>query len=255
MNLTSDAIPLVINSVKGIGKSKSHDFEIRFNPPMEFDKNKDYYVALDSITMAYSWHNVSTEYNNNTLKYSQDSGKTWHSITLPNGNYSYQELNSYIQSEITSNGHTKDGISIKFVSPLFKVLLTLKSGFQLDLKTGDFGKLIGFEKKIYTTSGYSPNLPDITRSVDNVFIHTNIISDTIVSGTPSDVLYRFSVDNLPVSYPFHIEPRRAQFSKINTNRIQDLRIYITDELNRPLNLNNIPISLILNVKEKKERKS
>ena len=242
--------PIFINSIDGIGKSKSHDFTVRFSPSLELDKNRDYYLALNSITMAYSWYNVSSDYNNNTLKYSQDSGKTWHTITLPNGNFSYNELNSYIQSEIASNGHTKDGISIKFVSSLFKVLVTMKSGFQLDLKTGDFGKLIGFEKKIYTASQYSPNLPDITRSVDNVFIHTNIISDSVVSSNQSDVVYRFSVDNLPLSYPFHIEPRRALFNKINTNSIKDLRIYITDEFNRPLNLNNIPISLILIVKEK-----
>ena len=200
--------------------------------------------------MAYSWYNVSSDYNNNTLKYSQDSGKTWHTITIPNGNFSYKGLNSYIKNEIVSNGHAKDGITIKFVADLFKVLLTLKTGFQLDLSTGDFGKLLGFEKKIYTTSGYSPKLPDITRSVDNVFIHTNIISDTVISGDQSDVLYRFSVDNLPLSYPFHIEPRKKHYSKINTSRIQDLRIYITDGLNRPLNLNNTAVSLILNVKEK-----
>ena len=242
--------PLFINSVDGTGNSKSHDFTVRFNPALEFDKNRDYYLALDSITMAYSWYNVSSDYNNNTLSYSQDSGKTWHSITLPNGNYSYDELNSYLQREITSNGHTKDGITIKFVPSLFKILLAMKSGFQVDLKNGDFGKLLGFEKKIYTATQYGPKLPDITRSVDNVFIHTDIISDSVVSSNQSDVLYRFSVDNLPLSYPFHIEPRRALFNKINTNSIKDLRIYITDEFNRPLNLNNIPISLILIVKEK-----
>ena len=241
--------PLFINSVDGTGKSKSHNFTVRFSPALEFDKNKNYYLALGSITMAYCWYNVSSDYNNNTLKYSQDSGKTWHTITLPNGNFSYLELNSYIQSEITSNGHTKDGISIKFVSPLFKVLLSMKSGFQVNLSGGDFGKLLGFEKKIYTASGYGPKLPDITRSVDNVFIHTNIISNSVVSSNQSDVIYRFSVDNLPLSYPFHIEPRIPLFTKINTNRIQDLRIYITDEFNRPLDLNNIPISLILIVRE------
>ena len=242
--------PLFINSVDGTGNSKSHDFTVRFNPALEFDKNRDYYLALDSITMAYSWYNVSSDYNNNKLSYSQDSGKTWHSVSLPNGNYSYDELSSYLQREITSNGHTEDGVSIKFVPSLFKVLLTMKSGFQVDLRNGDFGKLIGFEKQIYTASGYGPKLPDITRSVDNVFIHTDIISDSVVSSNQSDVVYRFSVDNLPLSYPFHIEPRRALFNKINTNSIKDLRIYITDEFNRPLNLNNIPISLILIVKEK-----
>lgn len=247
MNLTNESIPLFIKSANGRGKS--HDFTVRFNPALEFDKNIDYYVALDFLKMAYSWYNVSSDYNNNTLKYSQDSGKNWHTITLPNGNFSYDELNSYIQSEIESNSHTKDGITIKFVSPFLKVLLTLKSGFQVDLKTGDFGKLIGFEKKIYTASTYSPKFPDITRSVDNVFIHTNIISDSVDSGGQRDVLYSFSVDNLPLSYPFHIEPNRSKFTKISTDRIKDLRIYITDELNRPLDLNNIPISLILMVKK------
>ena len=244
--------PLFINSVNGVeNDSQSHDFTVRFNRALEFDKNRNYYVALGSISMAYSWYNVSSKYNNNTLKYSQDSGKTWHTITIPNGNFSYQELNSYIQSEIASNGHTKDGISIKFVSSLFKVLLSMKSGFQVDLKTGDFGKLLGFEKKIYTTSGYSPKLPDITRSVDNVFIHTDIISDSIVSSNKSDVIYRFSVDNLPLSYPFHIQPTHLLFNKINTKRIREVRIYITDELNRPLDLNNIPTSVILIIREEK----
>ena len=244
--------PLFINSVDGIqNNTKSHDFTVRFNQGIEFDKNKNYVVALGSIAMAYSWYNVSSKYNNNTLKYSQDSGKTWHTITIPNGNFSYQELNSYIQSEIASNGHTKDGISIKFVSAFFKVLLTLKSGFQVDMKTGDFGKLLGFEKKIYTASGYSPKLADITRSVDNVLIHTNIISDSNVSSNKSDVIYKFSVDNLPLSYPFHIEPRQLVFNKINTNRIREVQINITDELNRPLDLNNIPISLILIIQEVK----
>ena len=242
--------PLFINSVDGIeNNTKSHDFTVRFNPPLELDKNKKYYVGLGSMNMAYSWYNVSSNYNNNTLKYSQDSGKTWHTITIPNGNFSYNELNSYIQSEIESNGHTKDGISIKFVAPLFKVLLSMKSGFQLDLKTGDFRKLLGFDKKIYTATQYSPNLPDITSSVDNVFIHTNIISNSHVSSNKSDVIYKFSVDNLPLSYPFHIYPPHLMFIKMNTNRISEVRIYITDELNRHLDLNNIPISLILLIRE------
>lgn len=241
--------PLFINSVDGINNSKSHDFTVRFNPGLNLDKNKDYYLALDSISMYYSWYNVSSVYSNNTLSYSPDDGKTWKMIVLPNGNYSYNELNTYIQRVLKSNSHMEDGITITFVPSLLKVLLTLKTDFQIDLRSGDFGKLIGFDKKIIKVSQYSPNLPDITRSVDNVFIHTNVLSDSIISSNQSDVLYRFSVDNLPLSYPFHIAPRRALFNKINTNLIKDLRIYITDEHNRPLDLNDIPISLILIVKE------
>ena len=242
-------IPMFIRSVNGVANSKSHDFTIRINPPIEFDSNKDYYLALDSISMSYSWYNVSSKYNNNILSYSHDSGRTINNITLPDGNYSYDEMSLYIQRVLKANGHSEDGITISFVPSLFKVLLSLKNGFQLDTTTGDFGKLIGFEKKVYRSSTYSPNLPDITRSVDNVFIHTNIISNSVVSSNDSDILYGFSVDNLPLSYPFHIEPRRAKFIKINTNRLKDIRFYITDDLDRELDLNNIPVSLILLIKQ------
>lgn len=118
--------PLFINSVDGINNSKSHDFTVRFNPGLNLDKNKDYYLALDSISMYYSWYNVSSVYSNNTLSYSPDDGKTWKMIVLPNGNYSYNELNTYIQRVLKSNSHMEDGITITFVPSLLKVLLTLK---------------------------------------------------------------------------------------------------------------------------------
>lgn len=61
---------------------------------------------------------------------------------------------------------------------------------------------MGFDKAI--------TVPDITRSVDNIFIHTSIMSKSIISGVESDGIHRFSIDthDLPLSYPFHIEGRR-----------------------------------------------
>ena len=221
--------PLFINSVDGSVNSKSHDFTIRFNPELHLDNNKNYYVALDSITMSYSWYNVSSSFNNNTIKYSHDSGRTWTQIALPNSNYSHEELSAYLQRALETNGYSKTGIEIKFVLSLFEVLMTLEKKFQVDLRTGDFTDLIGFKKGIIRATGYREKLPNITRSVDNIFIHTNIISESVVAGKESDVLYRFSVDNLPLSYPFHTEPRRALFSKIKLHKIKDLQIYITDE--------------------------
>ena len=136
-----------------------------------------------------------------------------------------------------------------FVSSVFRVLITLEANYRLDLTTGDFADLIGHNKAIITATGYGPSLPTITRSVDNVFLHTNIISESNLSGIESDVLYRFSVDNLPLSYPFRFEGRRLLYNKINTNIMKELRIYITDSLNRPLDLNDIPVNMTLLIKE------
>ena len=160
-------IPLFLNSTDGIRNSKSHDFTISFTPELTLNKNKKYYVALDSLNMSYSWYNVAASYNNNTLLYSHDSGTNWTTITLPDGNYSYDDLNRYIQQVLQNNGHSKTGVKLTFISSLFRVQLTLENGFQLDLRTGYFSDLIGYNKAIITSTGYGSSLPDITRSVDN----------------------------------------------------------------------------------------
>ena len=140
-------------------KGVSHDFATCFNPVMRFDQNTDYLVAFDSLSMSYSWYNVSSSYNNNKLKYSHDSGTTWTEIELPNGNFSYSQLNAYVQRYLESAKHSKTGIEIKFVPALFKVLIGLEDGYQVDLRTGDFADLIGFTKKVVTATSYGDKLP------------------------------------------------------------------------------------------------
>ena len=72
--------------------------------------------------MSYSWYNISTTYGNNKIKYSHDDGTTWSTIVFPNGNYSYQDLNYYIQEVIKENKHTVSntevGVSLSFKSSI-----------------------------------------------------------------------------------------------------------------------------------------
>lgn len=242
-------IPVFLNSIDGVRNSKSHDFTVIFTPAISLDKNKKYYISLDSANLSYSWYNVSSSYGNNTFKYSHDGDTNWTTVTLTNGNYSYTDLNSAIQQTLSNNSHSKTGITLAFVPSLFRVLVTLENNYQMDLQSGGFADLIGFNKVIVTQTGYGSNVPDITRSVDNIFVHTNLVSDSIVPGIQTDVLYRFSVDNLALSYPFHIEGKRLLWSRVNTNFIKELRVYMTDSQNRPVDLNNIPVNMTLLLRE------
>jgi hypothetical protein len=66
-------------------------------------------VALKSVTMYYSWFNISAVYNNNRFQYTwfDNTGElnTTVTITIPDGNYSIQTLNEYLQSQLIANGH------------------------------------------------------------------------------------------------------------------------------------------------------
>ena len=65
------------------GVSKCQDFVIKFTPSIELDSNRKHEVAVNKISMTYSWHNITPTYNNNTIKYSPDNGSTWTTVTFP----------------------------------------------------------------------------------------------------------------------------------------------------------------------------
>ena len=53
-----------------IEKNKGEDFIIKFDPVLKLQNNMTHKLALDKVTMTYSWHNISDQYENNTIKYS-----------------------------------------------------------------------------------------------------------------------------------------------------------------------------------------
>lgn len=54
-----------------------------------------------------------------------------------------------------------------------------------------------------------------------------MLIDSLVSGSASDILHRLSVDNDPLSYPFHVEPKRSFFNEINATSIKgDVKLFI-----------------------------
>ena len=96
-----------ISSVKRekIGVNKPHDFLVKFNPPLKLDPQFKHFLALDRLSMTYSWYNIRSSYDNNTIKYTHD-GTTWQTITFTDGMYSYQDIedffiNIWIKSLIT----------------------------------------------------------------------------------------------------------------------------------------------------------
>ena len=53
-----------------IGKSKAEKFIIKFDPDLKLQNNMTHRLAMDEVSMTYSWHNISDQYKNNKIKYS-----------------------------------------------------------------------------------------------------------------------------------------------------------------------------------------
>ena len=216
-------------------------------------------LAIDRLTMTYSWYNIRSSYKNNTIKYTNDRGANWYTITFKDGMYSYTDINDYLHQYMEQkNHHTTDSqgnkkfhINISFVLSTYRVLIAFSDDkFQLDLRGTEFGELIGFEKKLITKTEYGTKHTNITNSIDVLNINTNAIKDSIVDGINTNTIDMIPTDNLTISYPFTFEPRIALYCPVSSNTISETRIYVTDSLGRPVDFNGIDwfMTLILHLR-------
>ena len=89
--------------------------------------------------------------------------------------------------------------------------------------------------------------PYISEDTHVLNIHCDLISDSLVDGQESDIIFSFGTGALQSSYNFVLEPRRVIFNPVNKTHISSIRIYITDGKRRPVHLNHADtaFSLIL----------
>ena len=252
--MTEQAIHISSTNREKYGESKPGDFNIKFNPSLKLDPEKKNQLALDRLSMTYSWYNIRSSYKNNTIKYTHD-GTTWHTITFTDGMYSYSDINDYIHQFMVqknhhgtdSNGNKTYSINITFILSTYRILISISGSYQLDLRGTEFGDLIGFTKKVVTKTEYGTKLPNITNSIDVLNINTTAITNSIVDGVNTNTLAIIPTDNLRRSFPFTFEPRRLLFSDVATSTISEIRVYVTDSLGRHVDFNGIDwyMSLIL----------
>ena len=159
-----------ISSIKRekTGENRPDNFLIKFNPSLKLNPEKKHFLAIDRLTMTYSWYNIRSSYNNNKIKYSNDRGANWNTVTFKDGVYSYSDINDYLHQYMErQNHHSTDQsgnktfhINISFVLSTYRVLISFSDNkFQLDLRGADFASLIGFEKSWLQKQNMLQNFP------------------------------------------------------------------------------------------------
>ena len=195
-----------------MGTSREDDLTIRFDPVLSLDHNMIHELAVDRLSMTYSWHNISASNKNNVVRNSPDNGSSWETITLEDGMYSYEDINDYVHQYMVEIGH-KTGdtypINISFILSTYRVLIEVSANDQFEM-TEEFGILLGFDQGVITKTTYGSRLPNITNYIDSIMIHSDVITDSIVDGGLSNVLCMYQTDTLtsssPGSFPYPTPP-------------------------------------------------
>ena len=94
---------LIINSSNVVGTTNS-TYQYKFIQGSFVAKDCE--IAVGSLTIPYSWYNVSTFYSNKSfsLTFGYLATSTTLNIVLPDGFYTTSDINNYIQNKMIENG-------------------------------------------------------------------------------------------------------------------------------------------------------
>lgn len=219
---------LVLNS-SNVSNSNKNTYKLRINGGLTIaEKTK---VCLTSLTVPYSWFNISAFYGNNQFKISHVSIAnviTWYTITIPDGFYTIEDLNLFLQQELSTRGlyMLKGSLKVFFYefvlsTTYYSVQLicslvpnsalattlgytmppaSLNAGYSFgpplnsstalfEVNNEGFGTMIGFEVGVYPSSG--------ALNVSRSFLSTK----TPVGSTVQSLLIRCNLVNNKLSYP------------------------------------------------------
>ena len=283
-NKTEDALslPILINSTHYVPGT---DSTYRYNFPSggtEFQMGDT--ASLTSINIFYSWYNISAYWGNNTFTIS--FGATPYVIVIPDGHYSINDLDSYIQHYCIDNGlylvnnlnqHVYY-IQISANSTFYRIQLNLKA-IDASLPTGwtnpggfaftgapntpqitipdNFSNIVGFVAGTYPpvlqATDYSVlgTLTPQVSPVQAVLVRSNILSSRY--SNPSNLLAIFSVGNQDVAFGSLIEyePNDYSYISIRNGKYEFIEISFVDQLFRPLRLLDTDLTIMILLKIKR----
>ena len=228
------------------------NFNTRFNPNLELDKEKVYEIALVNLETYYSFPNIDE--TNNIFVYSPDNGNSWVKIKIPEGSYEIDDINNTIQHEMEKRGHYDEinedyYINIAPNTNTLKSVLILEKGYQVDFNhQNSLAKVLGFTGTKYTEGFHeSENVVDILR-INSILVNIDIISGSYVNGTTKSTIYSFFPDVSP-GYKIIESPVNLVYLPITLDTIDSLNVTITDQDYHLLNLRNEKLTIRFHIRE------
>jgi hypothetical protein len=214
--------------------------------------NDLYELALNKAFIWYSFYNISPEYNNTTSSYSPDNGVTYKPLNILPGQYSIEQLNDRIHSIMKANGDytvTVNGdvydINITADFSTLKIQISISNNYRLDLTGSDLNLLLGFDKIIVTSTQLGSRVANINNGVNSIKISCDILTGSYDNSANSNVLYSFSPTSSPGSQIVVDVNNLIFIPVIPARTISSIRMTITDQSGRILDLQNEPVSYFL----------
>ena len=253
----------------------------------------DMEVMLSSAQIPYSIFNITAANGNNTITFAFPTGAgvgsyTNFTITIPDGFYTIDDFNNYLQQFCITNGlylidaagqnvyYFNFSVNQTYYSIqllLYTVPRSLPSGYTAPSNwigystyTSDrtphfhipanINNYLGFNVGQYPptlprTTNYSVlsnKLPPVASIVNSIIVHCSLVNNPVVS--PSDILDAFQIQGATFGQNINYQPSVEKFVKLTKGNYSSMTITLTDQNNNTIYLNDPNILLTLLFRKK-----
>lgn len=281
--------PVILNSSSLISSNTNNVYRYTFpQGSVKFQNSK---IAINNISLFYSWFNISSANNNNAFQIRWPNGglgaELTFNITIPDGFYDADALNSYIQAFCVSNALyliDNNGDFVYYIVlqpnpnayaiqisllPLPTALPALWSapvGFpafptatytpRVVILSNNFRNIIGFSAGTYpsaqqttTQSFLSSFTPRIT-PVSSIIVTCSLLNNKY--SNPQTIIYSFSPTNTSFGSIIETNPTELAFIDIQNGNYSDFDISFLDQNFNPLPIRDTNVIVQLLIKSKRE---
>lgn len=273
---------LVLNNTNLVPSDSNNLY--RYNFPVNAHLKEGDQIAVSAVSMYNSFYNIRSTYGNNTFDYiwPTGSGSTTHTVTIPDGFYSFSDLNTFLQSVMITNKHYLINASGQFV--YYLSIAENLSTYRVDLTVfpvptslpGTFTAPVGFpaypstnrtpqfvipNTNIQTVFGFSAgtypaspvvgsistssstSIPQIT-NITSVLMATNMVNNPY--SNPSNIIFSFPIE---AQFAEQMNPpiNELVYSKVSTGYFQYLDIRFLDNNYQDLIIRdtNVVITIVI----------
>jgi hypothetical protein len=232
--------------------SDTTDWTTFFNPPLYLDPKRKYEFALVNLETYNSIPNVTA--TNNTFVYSPDSGTTWKTITLPEGSYELAQITAEIQRQLETNGDWNAGAQSHYItvgankSTLRAFLEITSPAYQVDMASSSIRTTLGHIPQTLISGYHEGENPVDILSVNSILVNCDFINGSFLNGSQLPVVYSF-FPNVSPGYKIVESPNNLVYLPISqAGNIQRVRVWLTDQDGKQLNLRGETITIRFHVR-------
>jgi hypothetical protein len=274
---------LVLDRKNIVADGNNNTLIYKFPNSVKFQNS---YVSISSLTMFYSWFNISALLGNNTFAYSWQ-GSPLTTVTIPDGLYEISQINDILKLHfLSTNRYIIDSVTGEYVFYLSlfinpsryavqvkttQVPTALPAGFSappggfnttgfpatvfaptLVVSTA-FGSIIGFQAStigdgLTTNNYFSTKSPNIQPN-STVLVSCSGVDNSIAS--PSNIIYSVS-PSVSVGEKIAVKPPTFLWCRLISGTYNQLEIKLLGTDLSQLKINNPEICIILAMAEGNE---